>query len=83
MFSRHDRYHDAVELVRKILDILISKVLLGLTDVADRLLLSFDIYVVLNGSNIDILPIHALTAAQEPRLAAWEFHSSRATRILW
>ena len=63
MFSRHDRSHDDGELVRKILNQLLSKVLVGATDISDQLLLSFDISVGLSGSNIEYVPIHALTAA--------------------
>ena len=52
MFSMHGMSHDAGELVRKSLNRLFSKVLVGATDIADQLVLSFDIYVGLSGSNI-------------------------------
>ena len=81
MFIKHDRSHHAGELVRKSINGLIGKFLVGATNIADQLL-RFDIYVGLSGSNIKYVPINALTASQEPRLAAWGTNSSHVTRIL-
>ena len=82
MFIKHDRSHHAGELVRKSINRLLGNFLVGATNIADQLLLRFGISVGLSASNIEYVPIHALTAAQIPRFAAWGAHSSRTTRLL-